>query len=98
MTPAEERFVQWAKRKGWYVMKPGWPDFLCLDRKDNLFSVEVKMNYKPPSQRQARCFDWLERFSTLPIHVWDRESPNHMWKWYLARAIYEKRGIDFDSG
>ena len=85
MNAAEERFKRIAKGKKWLVVRPGWPDFICLDQNRNLFGVEVKHSRDWVSQSQHDAFDILDRYG-FPILVWHTGFPKKFWEWKDTRG------------
>ena len=90
MTPAENHFREYGRRKKWRVIRPSWPDFLCLDQNGELFAVEVKQGRDRPSANQTRTFDMLTLHGDMGIYLWKREAPTVLWTWEQARAIYDE--------
>lgn len=88
MTPAERHFREFARRKRWTVLRPGWPDFLCIDNDGQLRAVEVKQGRDLPSERQFRTLDLLNERSDIDVFVWIRETPKTLWAWEQARSVY----------
>lgn len=87
MTPAERRFWHIATRKKWVVIRPGWPDFLCMNGNDEVFGVEVKNGSDWISTSQRETFDFLEVQDVLDIYVWHTSAPKMFMPWFHASAI-----------
>ena len=74
---AEDSFEEWAQHKGWEVLRNGWPDFLCVDRKGRIICVEAKSGNANVTKAQREvlailvaaglaCYIWTEKAGLMP--------------------------------
>lgn len=92
MIRGEVLFKIQAKRHGWTVLRPGWPDFLCLDQFGTMFAVEVKDRNDWVSQRQRDTFEMLTRHSDFVVKLWRPDTPKIFVEWERCRGIRNGRG------
>jgi hypothetical protein len=62
----EEAFMRGMERRGWTVLKRGWPDFLCI-RGDRIVAVEVKTDDIGLTEKQIAVQDALKRVGLTVI-------------------------------
>lgn len=91
MTPAEEVFMRVAKRKRWFVLRPSWPDFICIAQKGKPFAVEVKAGKDWASENQRLTFDLLTDHEVIEVLMWHRGAPSLFLDWERARGYRNGR-------
>ena len=94
MTPSEDIAKQIFERKGFTVLRNGWPDFLCY--KDNGFGevrvlcVEVKTKGDGLRPEQERMHEVLKRMG-FPVSVMYEEDVKEFKKYGKAVALQESK-------
>lgn len=78
----EARFKRlFARKMG--IVRPGWPDFLCV-RDGKLVMVEVKGGNDWVSKRQRLTFDVLMRHG-IDVYIWHASFPKKLFPWSEVR-------------
>lgn len=83
----EEMFKRIYSRRMERIVRPSWPDFLCITKDGELIAVEVKGGKDEMFANQLLTFDLLEEHSALKIKVWRREFPNQLWRLDQAKEL-----------
>lgn len=85
LTPWERRFKIRFERK-MAVVRPSWPDFLCVED-GKLVLVEVKGGNDWVSKNQRFTFDILMHHG-IDVHIWHASFYRQLFKWRDVRRIW----------
>lgn len=73
----EKRLINYMKKKGFEIIRNGWPDLLAIKNKNNpslrnAFGLEIKLPKSKLSKDQQRMHYWLKKMN-FPIYVTTNE-------------------------
>jgi hypothetical protein len=86
LTPAENRVAEDYRRRGFKVLRRGWPDFLCISPDGDVVAVEVKSMSDALSPAQKEMHAAL-RDAGVEVVV-----DNSDWRRHIADLKAQRKG------